>query len=109
MCVYACLRSSLCYACRASECVRVACVCERACREPWVSLSPHGEATAHNPKQPPFVRPAGIAASPGAPMGGAPTPNVEIPLERSEAVRPTVLIGGGGSLVRLAGSGRDAR
>ena len=28
-------------------------------------------------------RPAGTAASPGAPMGGAPNPNVEIPLERS--------------------------
>ena len=58
-----------------------------------VVLSPHGEGTAPIPKQPPCVA-YGYVASPGAPMGGAPTPNVEIPLERSQAVRPTVLISG---------------
>ena len=64
-----------------------ACVLHVLAREPAasppVSLSHHVGGTAGIPKQPWCVRPAGIAASPGAPTRGAPTPNVEIPLERS--------------------------
>ena len=103
MCAYACLRSSV------VLCVLCGRVCARGMRV-WESpprvvriAFPHGEGTAHNPKQPPCDRPTGIAASPGAPMGGAPTPNVEIPLERSQAVRPTVLICWGAPL-QLAGT-----